>query len=151
MKDLHEAEFVRDYNVSVARLWAAVTEPGEIIQWFGPEGVELKDCVMNFSQLGPWTCTMRGLDTGQLFKVSGVVTLVNPPASKSPGSVGFSWAWHDDDDKRGAESHVTFTVSETATGARLVLHHRNLPDLEAAQSHSRGWLSTLNKLDRMLG
>ena len=41
MKDTHEAEFTRDYKVSVARLWSAVTDPDEVIQWFGPEGVDL--------------------------------------------------------------------------------------------------------------
>ncbi|MEX0340526.1 MAG: SRPBCC domain-containing protein, partial [Arenibacterium sp.] len=96
MKDLHEAEFIRDYNVSVARLWAAVTEPREIVQWFGPEGVELEDCSMDFSKLGAWTCTMRGLESGQRFKVSGVVTSVTPPMSGQSGAVGFTWGWHDD-------------------------------------------------------
>ena len=90
---------------------------------------------------------MLGLDTGNRYKVSGQVTHVSPPTEGGEGSVGFTWGWHDDDDIRGEESHVTFSVSPTETGARFVLTHRNLSTLEAAQSHSRGWLSTLNKLD----
>ncbi|MEX0340454.1 MAG: SRPBCC domain-containing protein [Arenibacterium sp.] len=71
--------------------------------------------------------------------------------SGQSGAVGFTWGWHDDTDRRGPETHLPFPISKTASGARLVLHHRDLPDLEAAQSHSRGWLSTLNKIDRLLG
>lgn len=151
MKDTHDAEFTRDYAVSVDRLWSAVTQAEELVQWFGVEGVKLVDCVMDFTATGPWTCTMIGLDSGDRYKVSGVVTHVRPPVTGGAGSVGFTWAWHDGDDRRGVESHVTFAVSATDTGARFVLSHRDLPDMEAAQSHSRGWLSTLTRLDRHIG
>lgn len=151
MKDTHDAEFVRDYNVSVDRLWKAVTRPEELVQWFGPEGVRIESCEMDFTRTGPWVCTMRGLESGNRFKVSGQVTSVRPPQQGAEGSVGFTWGWHDDEEVRGAESHVTFTVVATDTGARFTLSHRDLPTLEAAQGHTRGWLATLPKLERYLG
>lgn len=150
MKDTHDAEFVRDYAVSVDRLWRAITRPDELVQWFGPEGVRIESCEMDFTKIGPWVCTMRGLESGKRFKVSGQVTSVRPPKG-GEGYVGFTWAWHDDNDVRGYESHVSFTVVATDTGARLTLSHRDLPDMESAQGHTRGWLATLPKLDRYLG
>ena len=126
-----DLEFVRDYKVGVDRLWRAVTQPDQIVQWFGPEGVDIDTCKMD------------------RFKVSGQVTHVRAPA-KSEGSVGFTWAWHDDDDKRGAESHVIFEVSANGDGARFRLIHRDLDSTEAAQNHSRGWLSTLAKLEAFM-
>lgn len=150
MKDTHEAEFIRDYRVSVERLWKAVTATEDLINWFGPEGVRLESCDMALTRKGPWSCVMVGLESGTRFKVTGVVTSVHPPSHGAAGSVGFTWAWHDDEDKRGPESHVTFTVEAIETGARLTLSHRALPDLVAAQEHTRGWLSTLNKLDAYL-
>ncbi|WP_375687555.1 SRPBCC domain-containing protein [Pseudooceanicola sp. LIPI14-2-Ac024] len=152
MKDTETAdiEFVRDYTVALDRLWRAVTEPVQLIQWFGPEGVYLETCEMDFRHTGPWTCTMTGKESGDCFKVSGQITHVRPPEG-GRGSVGFTWAWHDPaTDARGPESHVIFTVEETATGARLTLTHRELHDVEAGQAHSRGWISTLRKLDFLL-
>jgi uncharacterized protein YndB with AHSA1/START domain len=148
MKDTEtaEIEFVRDYPVALTRLWRAVTEPVQLIQWFGPEGVYLETCQMDFAKTGPWHCTMVGKESGQSFRNSGQITSVRPPQD-GKGSVSFTWAWHDDTDQRGPESHVTFTVEETDTGARLTLSHRDLPSIEAAQDHTRGWLSTLRKLD----
>ncbi|NIZ10512.1 SRPBCC domain-containing protein [Pseudooceanicola sp. HF7] len=161
MKDSesHDLELVRDYPVTLDRLWRAGTEPLQVVQWFGPEGVYIQACDMAFQSIGPWSCTMVGKESGQRFKLSGVVTSVSPPEhGKSDGDkgddgrghVGFTWAWHDPQDQRGPESHVIFTVEATETGARLRLSHRGLPSLEAAQDHSRGWLSTLRKMDYFL-
>ena len=144
-----DLEFVRDYKVGVDRLWRAVTQPDQIVQWFGPEGVDIDTCKMDFTGTGPWVCVMVGRESGDRFKVSGQVTHVRAPA-KSEGSVGFTWAWHDDDDKRGAESHVIFEVSANGDGARFRLIHRDLDSTEAAQNHSRGWLSTLAKLEAFM-
>jgi len=151
MKDTETAdvEFVRDYNVALSRLWKAVTEPVQVLQWFGPEGTYIGECEMDFRRNGPWRCVMVGKESGDRFTVSGQVTSVNTPAD-GKGSIGFTWAWHDPDGKRGAESHVAFTVEETATGARLTLTHRALDSVETAQSHTKGWLSTLRKLDFFL-
>jgi len=151
MKDTDTAdiEFVRDYPVALTRLWRAVTEPVQLIQWFGPEGVYLETCQMDFTKTGPWHCTMVGKESGQQFKNSGQITSVRPPEN-GKGSISFTWGWHDENDRRGPESHVTFTVEETANGARLTLNHRELTNIEAAQDHTRGWLSTLRKLDVLL-
>lgn len=149
MKDLQDLEITRDYNVSLDRLWSAVTQPEQIAQWLGPEGTRLERCDVDFSQLGPYTCVMIGLDSGNRFKVSGQVTHVQPPEDGS-GSVGFTWAWHDDQDQRGHESHVTFSVQPTDTGARLILTHRGLASEEQSLSHESGWQSTLSKLDKLL-
>ena len=87
---------------------------------------------------------MRNAD-GQTYKVSGHVTHVDPPHS-----VGFTWAWHDETDTRGAESHVTFKVSAQGGGARLTLIHADLADDDAATNHNTGWTSSLVKLTALM-
>ncbi|MGH1424860.1 MAG: SRPBCC family protein [Pseudooceanicola sp.] len=147
--DANKLEFVRDYPVGLARLWQAVTDPAEIVKWFGPEGVDIVTCEMDFTARGPWSCVMVGRESKNRFKVTGEVTKVSVP-SNGTGSVSFTWGWHDDADGRGDESHVTLDVTEIASGARLTLIHRALADMETTQSHSKGWLSTLGKLDQIL-
>lgn len=146
----HQLEFVRDYNVSLDRLWTAVTTPDEIVKWFGPEGVRIENCDMDFTRTGPWFCIMVGRESGKIFKNTGVVTHSRPPKGGSEGSVGFTWAWHDEDDVRGPESHVMFEVSTHDDRARFRLIHRDLANSEASQSHSVGWLSVLGRLDAYL-
>lgn len=146
MKDVGDLRLERDFPVSVDRLWRAITRPEEIVQWFGPEGVRLDRCEMDLGRTGPYLCVMIGRESGTRFVVSGQVTSVNPPEGGCGGSVALTWAWHDDADRRGPESFVTFRVAATETGARLVLEHRDLTDAETLASHERGWISTLGKI-----
>lgn len=134
----------REFKVSPERLFQAVTERSDLLQWWGPEGMDVPEDDMDFTKTGPWFSVMRNGE-GQRYKVSGHVTHVSPPKS-----VGFTWAWHDDSDQRGAESHVTFTIEETDSGARLVIDHRNLGDDEISANHEKGWSSSLNDLAKFL-
>lgn len=136
----------REFPVSADRLYEYITLPERLTQWFGPEGTYLAEHDMDFSRTGPWFAVMVGRESGNRFKVSGEVTHVRPRTS-----VALTWAWHDDADGRGAESHVTFIVDATPKGARLTIDHRDLADAEAVEGHSKGWRSTLDKLSQQLG
>ena len=134
----------RDFNTTPARLFRAISMQSELLQWWGPEGVFLPEGTLDFTRTGPWYSVMQNNDGAQ-FKVSGQVTHVD-----APRSIGFTWAWHDDQDQRGTESHVTFTVEPSGAGARLTLEHRNLDDSEQSARHEAGWTSSLRKLEKQL-
>ncbi len=134
----------RDFDVSVETLYRFVTGSQELVQWFGPEGVTVPENDLDFTRTGPWYAVMVNVD-GHVAKVSGQVTHVDPPHS-----VGFTWAWHDEDDQRDAESHVTLTVAPTESGARLMVDHRDLTQAEVAESHREGWNSSLACLAKVV-
>ncbi|MEX0318061.1 MAG: SRPBCC domain-containing protein [Ruegeria sp.] len=134
----------REFPVAPEQLFAWVSDGPKLLQWWGPEGLHVPEHDLDFSRTGPWFSVMENGE-GQRFKVSGHVTHVD-----APKSVGFTWAWHDENDQRGDESHVTFTVEATDNGARLVLDHRELGDDEISASHEGGWTSSLRKLEAAL-
>ncbi len=131
----------REFPVSPEDLFAWITDGAKLLQWWGPEGMHVPEHNLDFSRTGPWYSVMENAE-GQQYKVSGHVTHVD-----APKSVGFTWAWHDENDQRGEESHVTFSVAATPGGSRLVLDHRELADAEAAANHNQGWTSSLRKLE----
>ncbi len=140
-----DIRIVREFRVSPERLFQAVTEQAYILHWWGHDGWTSPAQQLDFTKAGPWFSEMFGQDGGR-YKLSGQVTHVTPPSS-----VGFTWGWHDDDDKRGPESHVTFTVEETDTGARLIVDHHELPSEEVAGRHETGWAGgPLLRLERYL-
>jgi uncharacterized protein YndB with AHSA1/START domain len=135
----------REFRTTPERLFEMITTPEGLAQWCGPEGMHVPEGDLDLSRAGPWWSVMQSTE-GARYKVSGHVTHVDPPRS-----VGFTWAWHDDADRRGEETHVTFTIRPTDTGARLVLDHVRFATAEAAQNHDGGWSSSLNKLSALLG
>ena len=130
----------REFSVTPDRLFQWVSTPDKLLKWWGPEGMDVPEHNLDLSRTGPWFSIMRNGE-GQQFKVSGHVTHVD-----APKSVGFTWGWHDDDDQRGGESHVTFTVVASTSGARLLVDHRELDDSEQSTRHEAGWTSSLRKL-----
>lgn len=137
---LSDVQLDRSFAVSPARLFAWVTEADKLMQWWGPEGIDVYEHALDLTRTGAYFAKMRGTE-GNEYHVSGQVTHVTPPTS-----VGFTWAWHDETGARGPESHVTFTITPEGSGARLVINHRDLPTPELAESHAKGWTSTLKKL-----
>lgn len=129
----------REFKIPADRLFDWISSNSKVLQWFGPEGMNVPDAALDFSKTGPWYAVMA--NDKMRVKVSGHVTHVDPPRS-----VGFTWGWHDEDGTRGKESHVTMSVVATNSGSRLTLDHRDLDDSEQSASHEQGWISTLNKM-----
>ena len=134
----------REFAVAPNRLFEVVSTQAGLLQWWGPETTFVADHQLDFTHTGPWFSTIENTE-GQRYKMSGQVTHVDPPKS-----VGFTWGWHDDTDKRGRESHVTFTATKTKNGARLILDHRELDGDEQSERHEMGWTSSLRKLAALL-
>jgi len=134
----------REFSVSPEKLFDWVSAPDKLLKWWGPEGMHVPEHTLDFSRIGPWYSIMQNAE-GQQFKVSGHVTHVDPPKS-----IGFTWGWHDPEDKRGTESHVTFSVVASESGSRLLIDHRELGDDEISASHETGWTSALRKLSAHL-
>ena len=139
-----ELTIERQLNAPIETVFAFVTKHDNLMKWWGPEGMTLPDIALDFTSPGPWHSVMEN-DKGQKFTVSGQVTSVD-----APNSVGFTWAWHDENDQRGEESHVVISLADNGDGTTsLTLHHLQLFNAEAAENHNQGWTSSLRKLERM--
>lgn len=137
-------KLTRTFDAPPERVFAYVTKTEHLLKWWGVEGMTLPQHILGFEKTGPWMSVMMSAE-GQRYKVSGQVTHVDPPSS-----VAFTWAWHDENDKRGVESHVTIRlVPAQYGGTHFELSHVDLPDEESAKNHTEGWNSSLKKLERL--
>ena len=141
---MSDVRLEREFAVSPSRLFDVISTRVDLVEWWGHDGWTMRDAQLDFSQLGPWHAAMIS-EEGNLYKMSGQVTSVT-----AGRSVGFTWAWHDAQDARGVESHVTFTVAETQAGAKLIIDHRDLPTDDIAAQHAKGWAGPLGRLERFL-
>lgn len=134
----------REFAVSPERLFEVLSKRAEVIRWWGHDGWTFLDEQIDFSTTGPWFADMLS-EEGNRYKISGQVTRVSPPAL-----IAFTWAWHDPEDRRGPESHVTFTISASPKGSKLTVDHRDLATDEIAAQHAKGWAGPLGRLERLL-
>lgn len=134
----------RTFQADPETVFAYVSKTEHLLKWWGPEGMHVSKHDMSFEQKGPWMSVMTNSE-GQNYKVSGHVTHID-----APRSIGFTWAWHDENDQRGVESHVTIKlVPAQGGGTAFELSHVDLPDDDSAANHEQGWGSSLVKLEKL--
>ncbi|SLN27965.1 hypothetical protein PSA7680_01251 [Pseudoruegeria aquimaris] len=141
---MRKLTLTREFSANIETVFAFVTQTEHLLKWWGPEGMTVPEHQLSFTARGPCVSVMENAE-GQRYKVSGHVTHV-----EAPYSVGFTWAWHDENDKRGVESHVTIKlVPSQSGGTTFTLTHADLPDGDTAVNHEQGWTSSLRKLERL--
>ncbi len=131
----------RRYEVPIERVFDYLTRPELLARWWGPEQIVGVEGDLDLRHIGPWNSVMIDAAGGR-FPVSGQVTRVERPTL-----LAFTWGWHGADGARGHESHVMVELGTESGATRLVLTHRDLPDVDQVARHAQGWASTLRKLD----
>lgn len=132
---------------SALRVFKMVSQPQNMVRWWGHDDMTVPEHSLDFSRPGPWHAVMLSPD-GTRRQVSGQVTQVEPPRL-----IAFTWAWHEGGPggPRGHETQVTIEIDALDDArARMVLRHFDLGSDPARAGHTRGWLSIFEKLEKGL-
>ena len=115
------------------RLWAA---PAHRVRWWGPSGMGLVRCEVDWRVGGMWRCTMARAD-GYEHPVHGVFTEI-----EEPRRLCFTYI----NDYDGHEMLVEMDFEPEGDGTRM--HFRQAPFVSAEErdGHRYGWTSTLSIL-----
>jgi uncharacterized protein YndB with AHSA1/START domain len=139
---LPSVTIVRRIKASPAKVWAALTRPDQMLQWWGPDA-------------GPTLKAEAEVRPGGRFRV--VFRLLNGDEHDPTGvyreviheqKLVFTWEWADAPER---ESLVTFLLAPLDGGTELTLIHEQLPDEDARISHAQGWNGWADKLVHFLG
>jgi uncharacterized protein YndB with AHSA1/START domain len=133
---------VRRIKAPPARVWAAITQPGLMLQWWGPDAGPTLSVVADVRPGGRFSVVFRLL-SGEEHNPTGVYQEVVPEKT-----LVFTW------DLPGAlepQSLVTFRLEPFDGGTELTLTHERLPDEAARTSHAMGWSGLLDELIIFLG
>jgi uncharacterized protein YndB with AHSA1/START domain len=133
---------VRRIKASPAKVYAALTQPDLMLQWWGPDAGPTLSVNADVRLGGRFSIVFRLLN-GDEHNPQGTYVDVVPDQRLS-----FTWEWPGRPDR---ESLVTISLRAIDGGTELTLVHERLPDAEARQSHERGWSGLLDKLSAFLG
>uniref|UniRef100_B0SX11 Activator of Hsp90 ATPase 1 family protein n=1 Tax=Caulobacter sp. (strain K31) TaxID=366602 RepID=B0SX11_CAUSK len=138
---LPSVTLVRRIKASPARVWAAITQPEQMLRWWGPDAGPTLKAEADVRPGGRFSIVFRLLN-GDEHNPTGVYREVVPEKT-----LVFTWEWPGLPER---ESLVTFRLEPFDGGVELTLIHEQLPE-EARESHARGWSGLLDKLVAFLG
>ena len=127
----------RTFDADMATLFAALTRPEAIREWFGPGAFKVANVSGDLRVGGTWIIEMLSPE-GNPHNVGGEYLTIDPP-----NSVSFTWAWANEPSE---VSHVEYRLSPAASGTTLTLLHTRLPSAESRDRHGMGWNGALDKL-----
>jgi uncharacterized protein YndB with AHSA1/START domain len=135
-------EIKRFINAPRARVYAAWTDPEELKQWWGPEGVQTRNFVADARLGGKYRWDLLNQE-GEEMSVFGEYRELIPGKK-----IVFTWKWDDDEAWENKSSVVTIELSDRDGGTEIKLTHVQLPSEESRNRHNEGWGSVLDRLEK---
>lgn len=130
----------RHLNARPEKVYAAWTDPAQIVKWFGPDAGPVTSAETDVREGGRYAVVFHTLD-GEEHYVSGRYQEVVPNEK-----LVFTWAWRSTPER---ESLVTVMIRPDGDGAMLTLIHEMFFDEETRDRHSYGWNGSLDKLEKL--
>lgn len=135
--NLPSLTLVRRIKASPAKVYAALTRPELMIQWWNPGAGPTLRAEADVRPGGRFDIVFR-LHNGQEHNPSGVYREVIPGQK-----LVFTWGWSGEPER---ESLVTILLRPIDTGTELTLVHEQLPDETTRSSHEQGWNGLFDNL-----
>ena len=136
------------FNATPERLFRAWTEPGELVKWFGPEGVVTEVAEVDLCIGGAYRMVMR-TPAGDVVVHHGVYREIQPNQK-----LVFTWILDgqhcEGSEDENCETVVTIYFNEREGATELVIIHDFLPTQKARDNHEFGWNGCLECLGLLL-
>ena len=137
-------EIKRFINAPRERVYAAWTNPAQLKEWWGPEGVQTRNFVADARLGGKYRWDLLNQEGEEMSVFGEYRELV------SGKKIVFTWKWDDDDVWENHTSIVTIELSDRDGGTQLHLTHEQLPSEASRDRHNDGWNSVLDRLEKFL-
>lgn len=118
-------------------LFAAWTQPSQLIKWWGPAGVDCVDAQVDLRVGGAYRIANRFPD-GRVVWISGEFELIQPPHS-------LVYTWQLEPNANSPE-RVTVRFEARGDATEVVIQHERIADPEARRGHELGWIGCLDGL-----
>jgi uncharacterized protein YndB with AHSA1/START domain len=126
-------------NASPERIFQALTDPAELVKWWGPSGFTTPEISFDPRVGGSYRLGMQPPD-GTLFHLAGEFLEVRPSTRLA---YTFRWEEPDPDDQ---VTVVTLSLDAVAHRTRLSLWHGVFATPARLELHRSGWTDSLQKL-----
>ncbi len=144
-REAAKLDVTKEFNVPVAKLYAAWVEPDALKQWWHPMGAKLVDVTNDLRPEGKVQYVFEG-NNNESFKISGHYYEV-----KENERLVYSWDWEVQTESLGdSQYRLVVEFSESGQGSQLHVTQENFKNEESIQPHREGWDKSLNDLQQYL-
>ena len=126
------------------RVYAAWTDPAQLKEWWGPEGVITRSLTADVRVGGKYRWDCANPEGEQMSAFGEYRQLI--PGRK----IVFTWKWDDDEAWNDRTSLVTVEFLDGDGGTELLFEHDQLPSEESRDRHYEGWNSILDRLEKFV-
>ena len=144
MTSLQSLEVSRVIHAQQDRVFAAWTDPTEIVQWWGAGGVVCTEAELDLVVGGTYRFANQTPD-GATMWITGTFSRIDPP-----NELAYTWAMEPITDDT-EYSDVVVSFDRVGNGTRVTIVQTGIPSPEAHQIHLDGWNGCLEGLDKLLG
>ena len=134
----------RMFESPPAKVFDFITKSTHLLNWWGPEGTEIRDDDLDFSKLGPWKATMVG-PQGHAATVGGNVISIDPP-----NFVELTLSFAMGDGARGPESVIRFDCKDIGGATQFVLTQTGLNPAHIEDMRTKGWNAAFERLENLI-
>lgn len=131
------------FSSSAERLFLAWTQPEEIVQWFGPEGLNLLSAKLDLRVNGQWEFIYPEVEGVQDIMTGRYLDIIQD------ARLVFTWQHvrkRSAASRSSPESLVTVQFEQLDQGSRLRLRHERVSREDARLGVSRGWSGSFVRL-----
>lgn len=139
-----EIHINRMFKAPREKVFAAWTEPAQLLAWTGPEGFTARHDVFDASTGGQYRTCLVAAD-GTEHWLRGRYVEVD-----APERLVFTHGWEDAKGTLGPATTVTIVFIETKEGTLMQFHQAAFASQANRDGHVTGWTSTFDELDRFL-
>lgn len=134
----------RQFSTTPTKVFDFITQSSNLLQWWGPEGTEIRDHDLDFSRLGSWKATMIG-PQGHGATVGGNVIAIDPP-----NFVELTLSFALEDGQSGPESTIRFDCHPVGNGTKFVLTQTGLDPAHIEDMRTKGWNAAFARLENLI-
>ena len=125
------------------RIFRALTEPAELVKWWGPQGFTMPAIDLDLRVGGGYRFTMQP-PGGDPFHLSGEFLEIDPP-----GCLVYTFRY-DEPDPDDRETVVTLSLGEVAGATQVSLSQREFATEARLALHRGGWTDSFEKLRELI-
>jgi uncharacterized protein YndB with AHSA1/START domain len=125
------------------RVFRALTEPGELARWWGPEGFTSPGMDFEPRVGGGYRITMQPPE-GEAFHLSGEFLEVDPPLR-----LVYSFVW-DPPDPDDRETVARLSLEDRGDSTEVTLHQSGFATEDRVALHRDGWTESFERLEQLI-